>query len=231
LNELITERHRDLYLNYFNMSPKGFFYKRFLLALLSLFPYLVITLQLGNPLLIVGIPFYAFLVFKIPYLKLISRKEKDDLIKTHLFPKFLRYFICLLGTQGNVYQTLRATLPYLEQPIKGKVQQLVSAIEKKNRREDYMEFANYIGTSEANMVMSLIYDFSENGIKKDELEELERLIDAIKENRVEELIQLKTIRMERHANPPLIVASCFVLFFVVVVVVYGVHDAFLMLKN
>src|SRR5690625_6360346 len=91
-----------------------------------------------------------FRSYKIPYIDLIRKKRRDNIIKKFMFPTFLRYFISLLDTQGNVYQTLRATVPYLSEPIKTEVIKMVVKLEQQNvnNRDAFMDFRSEEHTSE-----------------------------------------------------------------------------------
>src|SRR5690625_6104012 len=114
-----------------------------------------------------------FRSYKIPYIDLIRKKRRDNIIKKFMFPTFLRYFISLLDTQGNVYQTLRATVPYLSEPIKTEVIKMLVKLKHQNvnNRDAFMNFVEYIGSSEAHMIMGMINEFNEEGINKEEVKE------------------------------------------------------------
>ncbi|MEK5394082.1 flagellar assembly protein FlaJ [Margalitia sp. FSL K6-0131] len=213
--ELLTEKNRDIYLDYFRISKNKFFRTRLLFAFLLLMIFILVVFSTKKYVLFIGIPFVGFLSFKLPYYNLLKRKKYTDMIKTFMFPKFLRCFLSLLETQGNIYQTIKATLPYIEDPIKTEVEKLIEGISQKNEREHYMRFADFIGTGEAHMIMGMIYEFSEHGINKDELQELEGLIDKLQTNKIKELIEYSVSRMDKYANPTIIIMLGFVFAFVV----------------
>lgn len=181
---------------------------------LGLFFLLVLAfLKFKNPWFLVGSPILGYVGYKLPYIKIVSMKNRVDIVNSFLFPNFLRTFISLLGTQGNVFQTLSATIPYLDEPIKSEVSKFVKKIEKNNAREYYLEFAEYIGSNEAYLIMSMIYEFSNVGTHKDMLTELERYIDDIQQNKTKQLKQYKIYKMEKHANLPVVSTVVFVLIF------------------
>ncbi|TES48807.1 flagellar assembly protein FlaJ [Halalkalibacterium halodurans] len=191
-----------------------------LFALFSSYSFQNISLAL------IGVPLLGYLGYKLPYVQLLMQKNRVDKIKSIIFPIFLRYFISLLETQGNVYQTLKATLKYVKHPLlHDELQKLVNAIEKKNDRNSYLDFAHYIGTPEAVNVMSIIYDFSEHGVNKKDLKELETIIYQLHFNKTNELIKYKVNAMEKYANPVLITCVLFTLSFVAVSLVMTVNDA------
>lgn len=214
--EVITERNKALYFDHFNINEKKFFYKRMLLAFLFFIVYSLLILKSHNAWLIIGVPFVMLLGFKIPYWELVSKKEKQDIIKEYIFPNFLRYFISLLNTQGNVYKTLKATIPYIhEEGFKKELMKLIERLDEKNvnNYEAFMEFSDYIGTSEAHMIIGMIHEFNEEGINKEDIKELENVINNLQENKIKELIEYKVSRLEKHANPILIYGIVYVMIF------------------
>lgn len=180
----------------------------------------MIVIFLKKYLLFLALPIILIIANKYAYLNLVARKKKDDLLKTYLFPEFLRCFICLLGVSGNVYSTLKATVPYVKEPLKSELLQLIANIEKDNDRSHYVEFANSIGNSEANMVMSMIHEFIEFGIQKEALQQLEQFIERLQENKTNELIEKKVQEMDKYSVPSVLLSVFFVLSFAVILFVY-----------
>lgn len=196
-----------------------FLRKRFLFAFIFIFLAVAVYVSTANIWGLIAMPIVGFLGYKVPYIELINRKGKEDLIKQYMFPTFLRYFISLLDTQGNVYQTLKATVPYMKDPLKTEVASLVLKLEKQNvnSRDAFMDFAEYIGSSEAHMVMGMIYEFNEEGISKDDIRELEDMIKNLQENKTDELIEQKVLSMDKHANPIMVYGLIFVFAFTILV--------------
>ncbi|WP_053071872.1 hypothetical protein [Ornithinibacillus contaminans] len=217
--EVLTERNKGVYFDYFRINEKKFFSNRLLMAIMFLAIYLLLIYSFNNWYLLIGIPFSMLIGFKLPYLKLISMKNKDDIIKQYAFPTFLRYFIALVGVKGNVYQTLKAVIPYVNAPIQAELEKLVNNLDKNNvsNRDAYMLFADFIGSSEARMIVEMIYQFDEEGINKEELRELENTIEQLQENKTNELIDYKVSTMEIHANPIILYTILYVLGFTVLV--------------
>lgn len=215
--EWLLEKHRDNYLRYFNISKKAFLKKRLMTTFIILLLYLVILIVSFNYWLVVAIPLVAFFGYKLPYLELLNRKKHVDIIKEHMFPTFLRYFISLIGTHGNVYQTLKATIPYMQEPIRSELIKLVKKLEAKNvnNYEAFIEFGDFIGSAEAHMIMNMIHQFDEEGIKKSSLEELELTVKNLQENKINELIDLKVTAVDKHANPILVYAIAYIIIFTV----------------
>lgn len=154
----------------------------------------------------ITLPVAFYLGYKIPFLNLIFSKRKNDLLNSYLFPQFLQSFLALLSSSGNVYQTLVETIKYTSDPLQTELKRLVENIEQGNRRDDYLAFANYIGTSEAYMIMDMIYQFSEYGVKKEALKELENYIYILHENKTDELIQRKMIEMDKYSYMPIFIS-------------------------
>lgn len=213
--EWLTEKNREFYLKHFQIDSKKFFRKRLIFAISFLMAYTLLYLIIKYPLMLIGFPIVLFFGFKFPYIEVLSYKKKEDIIKEYLFPSFLRYFISLIGSQGNVYQTLRATIPYLESPLKEEVQVLVEKLDDENidDRDAFLEFAEFINTNEAHMIIGMIYEFHVEGILKDDLKELENTIIHLQENKVNELIEYKVNSMDKHANPILVYGILYTLGF------------------
>lgn len=221
MKEFFVEKKRNEYLDYFGMDAKKFQMQRIVLGVLLTVLTLIIAYATGKVMLYAAVPVAGILGYKMQYFGLVSNKKHADMVKTFVFPQFLRYFIALLGSQGNVYQTLRATVPYLREPLKSRVEQFVDEIEEENEYEKYLEFAEYIGTSEAHMVMGMIYNFSEHGVIQEELEELERMIDKINENKTDQMVLYKATEQEKYMNMPIFSGLFFVMSFVVIIIVYN----------
>lgn len=215
--EIITEKNKALYFEHLNINEKKFFNKRVLLAILFFLAYFFLFVYNSNNLwLLLGIPFVMLLGFKIPYMELVSKKSRQDMIKQYIFPNFLMYFSGLLNSQGNVYQTLKATVDYIHEPrFKQELEKLIQKLDEKNtnNRDAFMDFAEFIGTSEAQLTMSIIYGFYEEGINKKELDELENIIQQLMENKTNELIEYKVAKMDKHANPILLYALIYIVIF------------------
>src|SRR5690625_3392127 len=135
---LLIEKDFHIYEEYFRLDRKKFMTRRFFIGLLLPVLFILIYMLVKNNILLYTLPLVAILGYKLPYIDLVRKKRKDDIIKQYLFPTFLRYFISLLDTQGNVYQTLRATVPYMSEPIKTEVIKMVVKLEQQNvnNRED-----------------------------------------------------------------------------------------------
>lgn len=215
MTEFLLEKNRKLYFDHFHINEKKFFNKRLLMALLFFVLYVLIMIRVQNYWLIAGIPVVMFIGFKIPYMELVSKKSKDDLVKQYEFPTFLRYFISLLSTQGNVYKTLKATVPYIHEPLKSDLEELVKNIESNNvnNRDAFMKFAENIGSGEALMIMEMIHTFYNEGINKDDLRELENTVNTLQENKINELIEYKVNGMSKHADPVMVFGLIYVFAF------------------
>ena len=179
----------------------------------------IVIYKLGNLLYFIAVPFLFVLAFKYPYYNLVKNKKRIDNDNSYLFPDFLGSFIGLIPSSGNVYQTLVATLPYTKDPLRTGLEEMIAKIEDDNRRAHYMDFADYIGTSEAYMVMDMIYQFSEFGIKKEPLKELERFVMDLETNKQNEVIAKKMNDMEFLGFIPIFISMYLVMGFLVVMVI------------
>lgn len=216
-----VEKDMPIYEEYFRLDRKRFTTKRIFISLILVVLFVVMYAVLKSNILLLSLPFVALAGYKLPYLDLVKKKNKDDIIKQYMFPTFLRYFISLLDTQGNVYQTLRATVPYLNEPLKTEVLKMVIKLEKQkiNNLDVFMDFAEFIGSSEAHMIMGMIYEFNEEGINKDDVRELEKTIKELQENKTTELIEQKVLRLDKHANPVMLYGLAYIMGFTILVFV------------
>lgn len=220
IKDLLQEKNLDLYLDYFKQSKKNYMTLKWTFTVLFFILYSTGVMFTQRYVFFLGLPVVVLFVNKYFYFNFVLRKKQSDLLKTYLFPEFLRYFRCLLGTSGNVYTTLQATVPYVKEPLKTELRVLIQKLERKNERNPYMEFADVIGSSDANMVMSMIYEFAEFGICKEAIQELEQFIEKLHENKTNELIKKKVHQMDIYSVPSLLLAVFFVFSFAGVLFVY-----------
>lgn len=224
MKDLFVEKGLEVTLKYLKINTRKFWTMRILLGVGVLLMLIMAFAKTHNVWFIVISPFVAYGGYKIPYLKVSSIKNRAGIINAFLFPKFLRTFISLLGTQGNVYQTLVATIPFLDEPLKSEVERLVIKIEKSNDRKHYLDFADFIDSNEAYLIMSMIYEFSMVGTSKEMLSELERYIEEIQKNKTSELQQHKVVKMEKHSNLPVINSVLFILAFTFSIMYYYISQ-------
>lgn len=213
LTELIRESQRTALLRFFGKEEKEFKKTQWIMGALFGLVGIMLLLIVKKPTL-AFIPFLTFFVgYKYPYFKLLSNKKSEDTLNSYLFPEFIQSFLALLPTSGNVYQTLKATIRYTKDPLRSKLIQLVEKIEEDNDRQYYLEFAEMVNTSEAFMVMDMIYQFSEYGVKKEALKELQSYIGEIHKNRVNEIIDRKMGQMEYIGFLPIFISILTVIVF------------------
>lgn len=213
MKELFVEKSLDFYLHFLNVNKRKFWTQRIVLSVFIFVMLLFFFLASKITLFLILSPVLTYLVYKIPYFKIIGAKNHVDIVNSFLFPHFLRTFLSLLATQGNVFQTLVATIPYLDDPLKSEVEKLIKKIGEKNDRKYYLEFAEYVGSNEAYLIMSMIYEFSIVGTNSDLLSALENYINSIQTNKMTELKRYKLNKMEKHANIPVYISVGFVLVF------------------
>lgn len=220
LMELLFEQNRNMYLEYFKLTNKDLFMRRLKVMIVMAFLFGVIIYSYNDSNLIwLLLPVLLFIGYKIPYYELMRIKSREDIIREMMFPTFLRYFVSLVGTQGNVYQTLRAIVRYIEDPLKTELVKLIKKLDDKNYEnyQAYMDFADFIGSSEAYMIMGVIQRFDEEGINKKELQELELMVKNLQENKVNEAIERKVHSLEKHADPILVYGLTYIITFTLIV--------------
>lgn len=211
LAELWKESLLDAYLEYFKKTKKEFNTARYIYGSILFLIFAVGFLMIGKYVYLLLTPIAFFIGFKLPYFSLMSSKKQVDLVVSFLFPQFLQNFMALLPSSGNVYQTLKVTTEYMNDPIKSQLEVLVKKIEQSNDREHYLEFAEFIGSSESYMIMDMIYQFSEFGVKKESLDYLRNYIQGLDENKVNELINKKMVASEKYGYTGIFIGMFFVL--------------------
>lgn len=222
--ELLKESLLTAHLNYFKKKKSNFLITRILYGIIITLIFSMVVMILKNYLLFIGLPVVFFIGWKYAYFNLLLSKRKLDVKNSYLFPQFLQSFIALLSSSGNVYQALKETVRYTSEPINHELEKLVHKIEKGNNRKDYLAFAEYVGSSEAYMIMNMIYQFSEQGVEKESLRELENYIQNLQENKVDELIQSKMLSSEKFGMIPIFISLFLVGGFAVVIFMYYMSD-------
>lgn len=223
--EVLTEKNKEVFYDYFNINTKKFTRTRILLCVLFILLYSVFVNFIGltdnGYWWLIGIPICGLIGYKMPYMELVSKRNKLVLTRQYMFPNFLRYFISLLSTEGNVYLTIKETLNYVDEPFRPIVEKLIKELDDPRipNYEAFMNFAEEIDTSESIMIMNMINDFSEQGINKDEIKELEDTILRLQENKVNELIEYKVGKIHKYANPIVVLAIVYMIVFVGIVAV------------
>ncbi len=168
-------------------------------------------------------PIMCVIGWLMPYGYLLLIKKSSAAVKVQIFPQFLRYFIALFPTNETVLQTLQQTLPFIKDiDFQKQVQLLIIKVESRadDAGEAFIEFADYIGTSEAHLVMSFLYEFDLEGINREELVMLEHIIHQLHLNNVHEVCLRKENSISKYANPPIILALFFVFTFALCVFYY-----------
>jgi hypothetical protein len=220
---ILFEKNLDTYLSYFQISKKAFLRSRLKMVLVILIVFSTFIFFNQKPYYILFSPIIFFLAWKLPFLFLLRQKNYDGLLKTYLFPNFLKLFICLFPVKETVLRTLQSTTDYLENgSFLRELKLLISEIEGRNcdTSMPFIKFADYIGTSEAHLVMSFLYEFDQQGIKKEELLTLESIVQDMHENMVNEICLIKENKMMKFANPPIFLALTFIFSFVLSIFYY-----------
>lgn len=215
MTELLLENNSEAYFQYFQYNAKTFHIYRYKLAVLSSIVGISIGLILNqNILALLGFVIGMLIGYKYPYYQMIVQKKQEDLVRTYMFPTFLKNFLNILEINGNVYQTLRETIQYTDEPLKGAIQNLVQAVEDDKTQRPYREFAQYIGTQEAIQIMGVIYQFTTVGLDVAKLRKLNETVDKFQENKLNELITYKVVHLERYSNFPVVITLLYTMSFV-----------------
>ncbi|QHZ53356.1 type II secretion system F family protein [Paenibacillus larvae] len=218
--DVLQEKNVDVYLEYFGQPKKQYRALKWMCTVLIAGLYGLAVWMMHRDMYWMGLPLVALGANKFLYLNLILKKRKQDLLKTYLFPEFLRYFISLIETSDDVRLVLEETVPYVKEPLKEELVALIEKLKETNDPSAYMQFADSIGSSEASMIMSIIHECAEFGIQKEAIHELERFIETLHENKTNELIERKIRQMDVYAYPALLLSVGFVLSFAGVLFMY-----------
>lgn len=224
--EFLLEKNKQNYLKYFDID-KGYFLRRRIVVMTILtFLYGVIMWMFANPKLYIGIPLVMYFGYKLPYIELLKMRRHEDIIKDYMFPTFLRYFLALIETKGNVYQTLQAVIPHMDEPIKGELIKLIQKLDDDSvdSRKAFIEFADFIGTSDAHLIMGTLHEFNEEGIIKEELIELDETTNKLQENKTNEIIVMKANSLAKHADPILAGGLGYVISFTIILIIAYVNS-------
>lgn len=214
--EILQERKREENLAYFQMTHKKLNQQRLLYSILGVLIGGLMYWQLQTVPMLLAMPIGMFIGYKIPYYLLIQKRKQADQNNRLLFPEWLGTFIALIPVTGNVYKTLEATIPYTKEPLRTGVLKLVTNIQQENDRNEYMYFADFVGTVEASLVMDTIYQFSEYGRNSESLKTLEEMMLNLERNTQEEIIHKKIGAMENLGYLPLFLSMFFILGFVAI---------------
>lgn len=202
--DMILERDKDIYMESFNVKEKELKKKQLLTMIVAV----LITIGIGivyNGLLF-GLPVGAFIAYKIPYVSLVIKKSERDKLNSYLFLEWVGTFRALLPSSGNVYQALKESVSYTQEPLKGKLEELVDNLGYTNSRDFYTDFADYVGNSDAHMIMDMIYQFTKVGVSEKSLDEMTNLINNLQINKMDEVITSKMSRMENVALMPIVIS-------------------------
>ncbi len=213
--ELLLEKNKELYLNYFKYDPKEFRFYRIKQGVLLGIVLGIFSILFGEALLYLVMPLGGFLIgYKYPYQQMMANKKRDEIMRGYMFPTYLKNFLNILETNGNVYQTFVESIKYTDEPLKTAVQEMVAAIEIDKTQRPYIEFANYVGSQEANQIMGVIYQFTTVGLDTTKLRKLNETVDKLQENKINEMISYKVTNLERFSNFPVIVTLLYTMSFV-----------------
>lgn len=230
LIEFLLERRKSEYLQFVNMTSKDLLRVRLLFVIMFLMMGMGLTMFILkdlNQLQQYGIPVLAaFLGFKFPYFKLMKDKKAMEEKVAGLFPEFLQAFSTAELTNKIMFQTLKASVPFTPQPIKARLVHLLEQIDENgDKREYYMEFAQFINTPDAYIIMDQIYKFSVQGYKEETMEKLRNNILEIQKNNMEFVINKKTETMDSFGIIPLLATMIFIVIFAGTILIHEMNSA------
>lgn len=174
---------------------------------------------------LVGLLIGGFIGFKVIYFRLMNEVKNRMGIRKAQFPEFLKYFNSLITVNNNnIVRTLESTLEYVPEPLNSEIQKLVDRAYENEGREAFMDFARFIGTSEAIMIMGVLSDFNEHGVDSHKLRDMEDTVAKMKENIINQKIIRQANAIEKYANTSLLASIGFVVLFVGTIFVQLISD-------
>lgn len=157
----------------------------------------------------------VFIGFKMSYIILIQEIKKRKQIRVEQFPVFLNYFSALVVVNNlNVVNTIGATINYLNEPMKSEVTKLHKSLMSGDGRDAFLDFARFIGTADALMVIGVLSDFNDYGVDTLKLRELEATVNKLNDAIIDEKIIRQATSIESYANYSLLGVIFFVFVFV-----------------
>lgn len=224
--EILFEKHKLMYLDFFSVSPKQFRNRRLMMGAILLLLGIALPVLTGSWLLAVLAPFLFLVGYKIPYQQLLAKKSESNILIEAGFPQFMRYFLVNVQAHGNVYRTFQSVVLYMNEPLKSRLVSLIQAMERgDDRRKEFMDFAQYIGTPEANMCMDMLHAFDKDGIRTGSLKEVESLVKEIDDNKTNNYIKHTVKRMEKPSSVLILGSLLFIIPFIATLYFHFITDA------
>lgn len=219
LIEILLERRKKELFSFFAIDEKKFRFQRILYAAILLLIATIMLDIIDKSSFFIGYILAIIIGYKFPYFKILARRKEIDQNIAILFPEFVLTFLALLPTTKNIYYCLTLCKPYVRQPLLIGFEELLEKLQdnKTDIRTAYLDFANFVGTSEAIVIMDMIYQFGEFGINDKTLRELEEYATDLQQNSVNELIDKKVNSMETIGILPLIASILFSFGFIIIV--------------
>lgn len=180
-------------LNYKKFQRIRIFQSVFILVLMSLLIY-----NIDYRFIFISV-ILSFITYKYKYFELLKNIQKIKKIKRRMFPLFIKDILLFLKT-NNVYNSLKKELEYSNEPIKKHLENLILDIEEDKTIIPYQTFARNMEFKEAELVMSMLFTFSEYSLKSENLKSLEILIDKLYENEIEAFVENKKKHLFLYSN-------------------------------
>ncbi|MED4077620.1 hypothetical protein P4645_15500 [Lysinibacillus fusiformis] len=213
--DIILERRRNEYLNFVQLSKSEFIKTRLIFTLVAAVFFGGMGWYFLN-----GFTIIVYLIaavgalagYKYPYLKLGGMKKTTEEKLDLLFSDFLQAYAILQPTKENNMNVFQASLPFVQEPLHSGVERLADRIRVEgDKREIYMEFAEYVNTPDAYTFMDQFYKFSVEGYKDEALTKLLNHVREIQKNRMAFVIKKKFNSMENFGLLPLLCGTVFIL--------------------
>ena len=225
--DFLLEKRKAYLFEFFNVDQKQFKIKRILnVIIFSMIAFFILKVMGKDGLNYLFIVLGGLIGYKLPYYKYVKEESITKERNRALFTDFIQSFIALSGSTGNVYSCLKACVPYTDEPLKFGLLRLIKNLEDDaiDNRNAYLEFAHYIDSSEAIVIMDMIYQFDEFGKKKETLKELESYATELLQNSVEQVIEKKSNSMDSLGLLPLLAGIFMSVGFVIIIVIHYFNE-------
>ncbi len=141
-------------------------------------------------------------------------KKKEDNTKIQFqFISFLAYFNAFLTCGENVYQALKSTSESVDGKLQMDASDLLHEIDIDKSINPFLHFANKFNNETISQIITMIYQFSVNGVGEDRIVAMIPLLDRLKNITINEYIKKESSDLNLYLSTPLIGISIVSVFF------------------
>lgn len=228
--DLILERRKKELLNFVNLTKGSFMQARLVFMLLGIVATLIVCyLFFGfeNKVVVITIVGTgAAIGYKFPYFTLLLQKKEVEERIANIFPDFAQAFSIIMPTRNNILTAMKEAVEFTAEPLQTKLIDVIKKIDAEgDKREFYLELADYVGTADAYTIMDQLYKFSVQGYDEETLRKQQDMIKKMQEDKMDFISDKKTNSMDNIGILPLLSASVFIACFVGVILIRKFNEA------